>query len=413
MPKLLVSDIKGNISFDTCLNATGMKGGLIFKPERSDLIKLPPTSRLFVLPSRSAIGFDAATGRFMTMKGAFAVAAFLSSGYTATYLAAYAPIGKPKQLPLFSYAAVCMYKSELYTTAIHIDKDRRHDCRYIDMALVRKGTVKLAKLFPKNRLIGHLKACALVYGCPNAQNFFLGKYEAPLPTSPSCNASCAGCISFQPDKKCPASQPRIKFVPTAEEVSQIALFHIENVKRPIVSFGQGCEGEPLLQDKLIERSITLIRKSAKNGTIHMNTNGSRPEALVRLLDAGLDSVRISLNSARETYYMKYYKPRGYALKDVLNSIKIAKKKRAFVSINYLTMPGFTDSKDEFKAFRDLVSKYKIDMIQWRNLNYDPMRYFEELGAWPKSPELLGIKAAIDSLRKEFPRIRMGYFNPAL
>ncbi|MCX5678150.1 MAG: radical SAM protein [Candidatus Omnitrophica bacterium] len=413
MPRLLVSDIKGNISFDTHLKAAGMKGGLIFRLECLDLIKLPPASRLFILPSRSAIGYDAATGRFIVIEGAFAVAVFLASGYTATYSAAYTPIGNPKQLPLFAYAAACMYKNELYAAAIHIDKDRRHDCRYIDMALVRKGIVKLAKLFPKNRLIEHLKACALIYGCPNAQNFFLGRYEAPLPTSPSCNASCTGCISFQPDKKCPASQPRIKFVPTAEEVSQIALFHIENVKRPIVSFGQGCEGEPLLQDKLIEKSIMLIRKNTEGGTIHMNSNGSRPEALARLLDAGLDSVRISLNSAREAYYAKYYRPRGYELKDVMESIKIVKEKKAFVSINYLTMPGFTDTKDEFMAFGNLASRYKIDMVQWRNLNYDPMRYFEELEAWPKSSELLGIKTVIDSLRKEFPHLRMGYFNPSL
>ena len=405
--------MKGNISFDTHLEAAGMKGGLISRLESSDLIRLPPTSKLFILPSRSAIGCDTSTGRFMAMEGVFAVAAFLASGYTATYSAAYKPIGSPKQLPLFSYAAVCMRKNELYTAAIHIDRDRRHDCRYIDMIDVQKGAMKLAKLFPKNRLIGHLKDCALIYGCPNAQNYFLSRYEAPLPTSPSCNASCAGCISFQPDKRCPASQPRIKFVPTAEEIGQIALFHIENTKRPIVSFGQGCEGEPLLEDRLIERSISLIRKQAKDGTIHMNSNGSRPEALARLLDAGLDSVRISMNSAREIYYARYYKPRGYGFKDVLKSIKITKEKGAFVSINYLTMPGFTDAKDEFTAFRDLVSKYGIDMVQWRNLNYDPMRYFEELKAWPKSSELLGVKTVIDSLRKKFPRLRMGYFNPSL
>jgi len=82
--------------------------------------------------------------------------------------------------------------------------------------------------------------------------------------------------------------------------------HIKNVKNPIVSFGQGCEGEPLLQSTVIEKAIEAIRRETSKGTIHMNSNGSKPDSLARLLDAGLDSVRISLNSARKSFYLRYY-----------------------------------------------------------------------------------------------------------
>lgn len=388
-----------------------MKAGSVFKLEPSDLIKLPPGSKLFTLPSRSAIGFDAASGRFLAIEGSFAVAAFLSPGYTATYSTAYSQIGNPEQLPLFSYAAACIYKGRICATAIHIDKDKRHDCRYINIPEVRKHSAKILKIFPKNRLIVHLKECALVHGCPNAQNFFLGRYEAPLPTSPSCNASCMGCISFQPGKSCPASQPRIKFVPTAEEVSQIALFHIGRVKNPVVSFGQGCEGEPLLQSELIARSIKLIRRTTTKGTIHMNSNGSKSESLSRLFDEGLNSVRISMNSAQEKFYTKYYKPSGYSFKDVTRSLLVTKKKKAFLSINYLTMPGLTDRLDESESFRKLAARYRVDMVQWRNLNFDPIRYFENMGIERHSAKLVGVNNVIDNLRVEFPNLRMGYFNP--
>ena len=413
MPKLLISDKKGKISTDTRLMAAGMEGGIMLNLGGSDLIKLPAGSRLFMLPSRHAISFDQGSGELIASDDSYAVAAFLAPGYTATYSTAYIEAGKPAQLPLFSYAAVCEYKGEFYTAAVRIDGDKRHDCRYIDMAMVKKNAARFSSLFPGNRLVGHLKDCALIHGCPNAQNFFLSRYEAPLPTSPSCNASCLGCISFQPGKRCPASQPRIKFVPSPEELSQVALFHMDNVKNPIVSFGQGCEGEPLLQDKLIERAIVLIRKKTAKGTVHINTNGSKPDSLARLVDAGLDSVRISLNSAREEYYLKYYKPRGYKFSDVMSSIGMAKKRGVWVSINYLTMPGFTDTVDELKALERLIGRYSPDMIQWRNLNYDPLRYFEELKVWPKKTELLGVKNIMASLKKKFPRIRMGYFNPAV
>jgi len=240
----------------------------------------------------------------------------------------------------------------------------------------------------------------------------LSRYEAPLPTSPACNAQCAGCISYQPDKKCPVTQPRIKFIPRPDEIAQIALYHIDNVRRPIVSFGQGCEGEPLLSAGVIEEAIKSIRRCSSKGVINMNTNASSPGAVARLFDSGLDSIRVSLNSAREKYYVKYYKPKGYSFNDVLRSIREAKNRNGFVSLNYLTMPGFTDSKDEIVAFKKLIEETRVDMIQWRNLNYDPLRYFEELNVSVRREDMFGVKETINMLRREFPKLRMGYFNPA-
>jgi len=178
-----------------------------------------------------------------------------------------------------------------------------------------------------------------------------------------------------------------------------------------VSFGQGCEGEPLLAGDVIEATIKIVRKNTPRGMINMNTNGSLPKVISRLFDAGLDSARISINSAREKYYTRYYKPKGYSFAQVLRSIEVAKSKGGFVSINYLTMPGFTDSRDEFNDLRKLVRKCGIDMIQWRNLNFDPRDYFRQLCITVGAGEMLGVRAIIGSLRKEFPTLLMGYFNP--
>ena len=410
-PHLLVSDPNGRIFEHPDLEATGMKGGLSFRLKGSELIKLPAGSQLFRLPNRMPVGYDPQTGSFVTVRNAFAIAAFAAPGHTLSYNASYREEKKAKPLPLFSYGACAGSEGNLYVAAVKVDNDRRHDSTLINLYLVKKNISKFKKLFPKNRLITHLAKCAVTYGCPNAQNFFLSRYEAPLPTSPSCNAACQGCISYQKGQiRC--SQPRIEFVPLAEEAAEIALFHITNVKDPIVSFGQGCEGEPLLQAKLLEESIRNIRKRTQKGTINLNTNGSKPNILSRLFDAGLDTVRISLNSARENYYRRYYQPRGYSFKDVTGSIEIAKQKGGFVSLNYLTMPGFSDSRNEIKALESLIAKSGADMIQWRNLNYDPILYFKIL----KVPQAetagsLGIPKEISYLKKRFPRLMMGYFNP--
>ncbi|MCX5686797.1 MAG: radical SAM protein, partial [Candidatus Omnitrophica bacterium] len=196
-PKLLVSDKIGNISVHSSLEACGMKAGHFFRLDGRDFVKLPAGSRLFMLPSRAPVGYDARFNNSVTIGGFFGVAAFVRPGFTATYSPSYTEDGGPKPLPLFSYAACAFYKGGLYAAGVLVDKDRRHDQRFIDISLVRKKVTKFKKIFPRNRLIPHLERCALVYGCPNAQNFFLSRYEAPLPVSPSCNAGCSGCISFQ------------------------------------------------------------------------------------------------------------------------------------------------------------------------------------------------------------------------
>jgi pyruvate-formate lyase-activating enzyme len=421
IPKLLIADKNGEIYDVSHLQATGMKAGECFPLEASQLIELHPDSELFMLPDRSPVGYDPDSAQYLELKRnpltggnepCYAVAAFLAPGYTATYSASYREKKKPRILPLFSYAAVAFYKGKFYAAGVRVDREKRQQLKDMNMPLVQRNVKAFRKAFPENRLVKHLQGCALCYGCPAAKNFFLQRYECPLPTSPTCNARCIGCISYQPEKGCSVTQPRIKFVPTAEEVAEVALFHIRNVKDPVVSFGQGCEGEPLMASKVLERSVKLIRAATKKGIINLNTNASKPRIIQRLFDAGMDSIRVSVNSVREDYYSRYYIPRGYGLKDVVSSIKYAKKAGGFVSINYLVMPGFTDWRKEADAFLRFLGKTNADMIQWRNLNYDPLVYFKKLKVSVKRKDMIGVKALIERVKKEYPRVMHGYFNPS-
>ena len=134
----------------------------------------------------------------------------------------------------------------------------------------------------------------------------------------------------------------------------------------------------MLQAPVIEQAIRLIRKETSRGLININSNASRPDALKKLFEAGLNNIRVSTNSVREPYYSRYYQPKGYSFGEVSESIEVAKKYGGFVSLNYLSMPGFTDSKDEFEALKEFIAAHGVDMIQWRNLNYDPLQYFRDL-----------------------------------
>ena len=418
-PQLLVADRKGRIYPIPEMSPCGMKAGLFFKLSVKDLIELPSGSELFIMPDRLAVGYDARSKTFIEIdknhyskSECFAVSAFVSPGYTITYNSCYVDKKNARLLPLFSYAAVCLYKGKFYVAAIRVDKELRQDLRFMDISKIKAGIKKTRKLFPKNRLFRHLEKCALCYSCPAAKNLFLSRYEAPLPTSPYCNSRCIGCISYQPDKRCSVTQPRIGFIPSPEEISEVALFHIDNVKDPVVSFGQGCEGEPLLAGDAIEKAIKIIRKRTKKGIINLNTNASKPLIVKRLFSAGLNSIRVSLNSAQKEYYDRYYKPKGYIFRDVIRSVKEAKAAGGFVSINYLSIPGFTDSENEFRAFNGLISANKVDMIQLRNLNIDPAYYFKSIRFSAERDELLGMREIVKMLKNRFPHLILGYFNPS-
>jgi MoaA/NifB/PqqE/SkfB family radical SAM enzyme len=195
------------------------------------------------------------------------------------------------------------------------------------------------------------------------------------------------------------------------EIVEIAVPHLDTAPSPVVSFGQGCEGEPLMNPQLLYQAIKGIRQKTARGTINLNSNASRPEVIIKLIEAGLDSLRVSLNSARPQFYTRYFRPRNYTFDAVLESIRLMKNANRFVSINYFTFPGFSDQPSEIKAFEKILADYNIDLIQWRNLNIDPEWYWEELN--PPEEDGLGIRQLIEYYQAEFPRLRHGYFNPSL
>ncbi len=414
VPNLVYSDGKGNIYDVPELEMTGRTGFDTVKIDPKDLIELPEGSQLFELPMRRPIGFDRKTGKMVVLEDGWAVSAFLAPAYTQLFLSAYEKEDNAPILPLFAYTAVGWANGKFYVPAVGIDPDKRQDCDQFDQNLVVENVYKKFKKFPNNRLIRHLgENCALRYLCPAARNFFLGRWEAPIPTFPGCNANCIGCISYQPQESgIPSTQDRLNFIPDVEEIVELAVPHLENAPKPIVSFGQGCEGEPLLVWEVIRDAIKEIRKRVKRGIININTNASKPEAVEELCIAGLNSIRVSLNSAIPEVYQKYYRPNNYTFNDVVGSIKIARRYNCWVSINYFVFPGMTDWTEEYQAMRKLIRETDISMIQWRNFNIDPDWCLELIGAERNAPKL-GIKNVMKLLKDEILYLAYGYFNPSL
>jgi pyruvate-formate lyase-activating enzyme len=410
-PYLLYADDKGHIFEDTSLLAVGKIASENVRLKAKDMIALPEGSDFFHLPGRRSIGFDPKTKEFRVCKKGWAVAAFVAPAYTLTHQAAWVTEKDAPRLPLYAYASIGWLEDAFYTTAFRIDPDIRQDCDQFDQTIVEENARQMLSANTSNRLLNHLSNCALVYFCPAARNYFLNRWEAPLPTSPTCNSRCVGCISYQPkDHQISSTQNRITFVPSPAEISEIAIEHLETAPNPIVSFGQGCEGEPLLVWETMAEAIKLIRQKTKKGIINLNTNASKPMAVEEMIKAGLQSMRVSMNSVQEQNYLKYYKPVNYTFADVLQSIKIARKHGIWVSINYFVFPGYTDEATEVDALRRFIADYDISMIQWRNFNIDP-EWYSEIVSPVKNGNYTGMKTLVANMRKEFPDLYHGYFNP--
>ncbi len=404
-PYILYSDGKGNIFEDTSLFVTGRSGWDAFEVPEDEWIELPDGGSLYELPGRKGIGIDVVTGEMRLCDKGWAVAAFIPPAHTGFYLAAYETDKDAPTLPLFCYTATGWLDNKFYVPATRIEQDIRQDCEGYDQKKVEEGVKILQKHYPHNRLVSHLTSnCALTYTCPAARNFSLGRWECPVPVSPACNANCVGCISLQPDEEpIVSTQDRLTFKPTAEEIVEFTVPHLESAPYPIISFGQGCEGEPLFIE---------IRKHTRKGSININTNGSKPDAVRALCEAGLDSIRVSTNSARRETYMPYYRPNNYDFNDIIESLKVVTSFGGWTSINYFVFPGMTDSVEEYEALRKLIKETGLKMIQWRNFNIDPDWYLGKIGV-TEIGECLGVNQLQQLIREEFPDLKFGYFNPPI
>lgn len=411
------ADAQGQLYQDPGLAAVGRSGEIIRPLPDGEWIPLPVGSSLALLPGRAALGTDKRgrlrRARASTRSGVegelYAVAALLPMGYVRTYLPA--AVAKPEAtpLPLFGYTAVCFYRGQLYAAASRVEPDNTSwDPRHYNTPELQVRIAQALRQRPGNRILVHLAHCALRYGCFTAQNIFYGRWEAGVPVSPVCNARCLGCISKQVSQGCPSPQERISFIPSVEEITAVAVPHLVTADDAIISFGQGCEGEPTLMGDLLVQGVEAVRARTAAGLINLNTNGSRPHVIRALARAGLNSIRVSLISPLPEIFNAYVRPWGYSLQEVKETLRIAAGEGLTTSLNYLIFPGVSDREEEVAAVLDLLHRHPVDLVQLRNLNIDPDKYMKIIP--PRCGRLLGIRGLCARLQTEFPQMQVGSFT---
>jgi len=359
------------------------------------------------LPGRIPLGRSAA-GATVAVEdpGALAVAAVLPPGYLRTWLPAFLEHPGAPVLPLFGYAALASVGGEPHVTAMRTDRWNAWNPQAEERRQVDHAIAAARRALPDSRLRHHLETCATNYRCLTAQNVFLRRGEGAIPVSPACNAACLGCISEQwGDVDSP--QTRLRFAPTAPEIAELAAWHLSAAKANFVSFGQGCEGEALTRGAALVDATRRIRAAAPAATIHINTNGSRPDVLRRLVDAGLNSIRISVFSLDDSRFRAYYRPVGYGLEQVAECAEVVRRAGGQITINLLTFPGITDARTEIDALVTFIYRHGVHQVQLRSLNVDPQWLLARI---PNPTRGIGMRSFVAELRARCPEVRLGNFT---
>ncbi len=391
----------------------GRSGNSWVVPAEKEMMLLPQGASLITVPGCYPVGLDKADQAICMardihrpLQRAEAVAALLPQGFTRTLLPACVAEDPQKEIPLLGYTAVGFRDGQLYAAAVQSDRHHHWHPKFYNTEQLTDRIDQMLKGYPDNRIIRQLAQCSLHYGCFTAQNLFYRRWEAGIPTTPVCNANCLGCISEQHGEAA-SPQHRLDFVPTVAEIYELGAGHLATAPDAIISFGQGCEGEPSLNDVLIATAVARIRAQTEQGIINMNTHGGNYRQLLRLFQAGLDAMRVTIFSFIKEDYDNYHRPRNYHFQQVKDGVKAALDRGLQVSFNLLVWPGFTDQPEQVEALLDFVQENPVQMIQLRNLNIDPEVIKDHIGF--KSVGL-GITALIDILQKEVPQVALGSYT---
>jgi len=425
-PRLLVALPDGTVTDHPFLLAPVRSGddiGVAGAGEQA--IPLPAGGSLSSLPHQRPIGIDPESGEQIVVhelkiKGRTvrpdAVAAVLPPGYTRTYLPASHRTPLAPTLPQWAYTGAGWDDTDgMVVHALHTDR-RGHWSSESHSTADLDGRVEARR--GDSRLLGQLAKCALEYRCFTAQNIFYERDEGGIPASVGCNARCVGCISEQSAGEGVASHERMDAGATSEEMGALGARHLAQAEesapgRAMVSFGQGCEGEPLTRAHHIARAIRLMRAETPRGSININTNGSRPKALALLVEAGLDACRVSLNSARKELYESYYRPVDYSWGNVRETLRIARDGGIYIALNLLSFPGITDRAGEIEALTELIVEFGVHQVQTRNLALDPEQYLSVARVPAHASEALGIAELVRRLRRARPGLVVGNFARGL
>ncbi len=368
----------------------GASAGAPQPVDERECIPLPAGSELFLLPGRLPVGFlpngerEVWTRTPCTGAQGDGGGRLLAPAHTVTRHAAYAtqPGPRPAALRLLR---VGFYREEFVVTALRSDPLPRQDPdRFPAAARIAAQAQRLERTLtrqPPGPPVGHLRQHLLLSGGAQLRPGSLG---GPPAHQPGLQRGLLRLPQQPAEGRFPCTQSRITESPSPAEVAQVALYHLEKARDPLVSFGQGCEGEPLRVGELLEESIRLIRPRPPGAPSTSTPTAAGPRWCAGSSWPGSPRCGSPSTASSPSATQPTTAP-GAGAWTTRRPPSRRQVPGGFASINLLCLPGITDREDEAAALVKLVEETGLDLIQWRNLNLDPEAYRSAWGPCPPPP----------------------------
>ncbi|MFH1780743.1 MAG: AmmeMemoRadiSam system radical SAM enzyme [Candidatus Nealsonbacteria bacterium] len=174
-------------------------------------------------------------------------------------------------------------------------------------------------------------------------HFLPGTYSLSIATV-GCNFACQNCQNWQ-ISQAPKTKKSIEGEETAPQA--IVSLALKN-KLPSISYTYT---EPAI---FSEYAMDIMKIAHKNGLKNIwVTNGFWSKELFCEISPYLDAVNVDLKSFDDDFYKKICQGR---LQPVLDTLKALKKKKVWVEITTLVLPGINDQDKTFQEIAGFIKK---------------------------------------------------------
>ena len=203
---------------------------------------------------------------------------------------------------------------------------------------------------------------------------------------PGCNLSCAWCQNWDLTQR-DIKEFEINEVSSGEIVEQAL-----NSECPSISYTYS---EPFISYEYVFEIAKLARKKGLKNILV--TNGYVNNEPFEKISPFIDAMNIDLKTFSEDTYKKFC---GGKLKPILDTIKLAHKKKIHMEITTLIIPGVNDSEKELGDIAKFIASVD-ENIPWHISRFFPMHKMRDKEITPlstlKKAEEIGKKAGLKYL----------------
>ncbi|MCX8083571.1 MAG: hypothetical protein N3C60_01435 [Calditerrivibrio sp.] len=349
IPNLVFSDKNGVVYEHPVLKSVFRTGSYNIVPYELEMIPLPENCKLIAIPDAIPYSYDQMQAKIIEFSGGFPVSVELPKGYLRTLLPAYKKNTNDNNLISSHLTPVGWMDDRFVVPAILIEKKN----------IINEKNKK--KIFS---IIQH----------ENIYSFLNKQYMLDYLTN--CE------IIVKNHKELEAT---FHFIRT---ISDLQLSFVITLKYDLDS-----------------KTIEMI-KQEKNDTITLNLNIKTfsMEKFKSSLSEYIDSISFDVDSFNPDYLAK----KGISFEIFTKLFEFAEKQNLYISVNLLTLPGFTDTVKEYEKTLEFISTFKIDYIKLRELKTNQDIFFAENKI--ENTEIFGLKNMLKYIKKKNKRVKMGYFS---